>query len=88
MNKELNVFMDVPIVMEVEIEVQEGGGSGGLLPEYHGDYKVTPDWEEQVLETKNKSMLDDVVVLSIPKYEFDNMANGQTIVIGGNVNGS
>lgn len=50
---------------------------------YDGDYIVTPKpYEEQVLETKSKLMVDDVTVLAIPYYETSNIS-GITIYIGG-----
>lgn len=84
MDKVMYVDVEIDLENEVEIEVEEGG-HGERLPYYTGDYSVTPSIEEKVLETKNKSMSDNVTVLKIPKYEFDNVAKGQTVVIGGDV---
>ena len=68
-------------VMEIEIGIE--GGSGGKLPTYDGEYIVTPKpFEEQVLETKNKSMTDDVTVREIPYSEVTNPEGGKTINIG------
>lgn len=50
---------------------------------YKGDYTVIPKVEEQVMETKNKTMTDNVTVLKIPYSEVDNLSGGQTITIGG-----
>lgn len=50
---------------------------------YKGDYTVIPKVEEQVMETKNKTMTDNVTVLKIPYSEVDNLSDGQTITIGG-----
>jgi len=49
---------------------------------YSGDYVVKPaPFLEQTLETNNKLMQDNVVVLEIPYYEVSNIS-GKTIIIG------
>lgn len=48
---------------------------------YEGDYIVEPDFVEQVLETKNKIMSDNVSVLKIRVSETANQY-GTTIYIG------
>lgn len=53
------------------------------LPYYEGEYEVTPKWEDIVLETKQKSMRDDVTVTEIPYLEVENPQGGVTVVIGG-----
>ena len=35
-----------------------------------------------VLETKDKSMADDVTVLKIPQFEVSNEAGGNTLIMG------
>lgn len=68
-------------VNEIEIEITEGGGS--QLPFYNGDYVVSPKVKENVLlETKNKSMKDNVTVLEVPYMEVHN-EKGTTLTIGG-----
>lgn len=53
---------------------------------YTGEYVITPKaWEEQVLETKHKTMLDDVTVLRVPYYETHNTTNGLTAYIASEV---
>ena len=64
------------------------GGTIGMaktkpLPWYEGEYEVTPKWEDIVLETKQKSMRDDVTVTEIPYLEAENPQGGVTVVIGG-----
>ena len=56
-------------------------GAGGKLPTYDGDYEVTPKILEQELETRNKSMTDNVKVLSIPFSEVINPEGGTTVNI-------
>nr|DAV15259.1 MAG TPA: hypothetical protein [Caudoviricetes sp.] len=50
---------------------------------YTGAYKVTPKiYGPVVLETKDKSMADDVTVLKIPQFEVSNEAGGNTLIMG------
>lgn len=54
--------------------------SGGDL--YEGPYEVTPRaHSEIVLETKNKTMEDDVTVHKVPYYETTNLYDGKTAYI-------
>lgn len=48
---------------------------------YGGEYTVTPRMYEQVLETANKRMAEDVTVLQIPYYEVGNESGGTTVYI-------
>ena len=52
------------------------------LPYYEGEYVITPKFTEQVLETKQKSMSDDVTVEKITTLEVDNEAGGVTYIFG------
>ena len=53
------------------------------LPSYTGDYTVTPTLEEQILETNNKKMNDNITVNKIPVKEESNLSGGITLIIGG-----
>lgn len=49
---------------------------------YQGEYIVTPKaYEETILNTANKTMLDDVTVKIIPYHETSNLSGGYTVVI-------
>ena len=52
------------------------------LPDYEGDYSVTPKIDEQILPTKDTSMVDDMTVEAIPYHEVTNPQGGKTITIG------
>ena len=54
-----------------------------FLPDYSGDYEVTPANHEQVLSTKGRSMNEDLVVNSIPYFQTSNQSGGYTVIIGG-----
>lgn len=53
------------------------------IESYDGDYIVIPKaFTEQVLETKEKKMEDNVTVKEIPYYETSNIEGGSTVYIG------
>lgn len=52
------------------------------VPEYEGEYEVTPRLYEQSLETTNKALRNDVTVRQIPVVYTSNLYDGQTVVIG------
>ena len=56
-------------------------GSGGKLPVYDGEYEVIPKVDAQLLETKNKSMTNDVQIQAIPYSEVSNPEGGVTVNI-------
>lgn len=49
---------------------------------YEGDYTVVPRVYQQILNTKDKLMLDDVTVEIIPLSKVINLSNGYTVTIG------
>lgn len=62
------------------VKVINGGGGG---TPYDGDYVVTPKINEAVvLETKQKTMRDNVTVKKIPQYEVSNPFGGYTLIMG------
>lgn len=76
--KELEIELNISSGIELTIEE----GSGGTLPYFNGPYNVTPRKVEQTLETKNKSMRDNVTVEEIPYSEVSNPQGGITATIG------
>lgn len=67
----------------IELDMSEVIISGGELPPYQGDYVIIPKVKQsQTLETKNKSMKDNVLVQEIPYTEVHNNT-GITFTIGG-----
>lgn len=56
------------------------------LPDYEGEYEVTPAIEAQTLNTKNTAMRDDLNINKIPYYDVAN-EYGRTIYIGSDING-
>jgi len=55
------------------------------MPDYDGEYEVTPSIEAQTLNTKNTTMRDDVEIHKIPYYDVVNQY-GRTIYIGSDIN--
>lgn len=57
-------------------------GDSSTTPPYEGEYEVTPKtYDEQVLPTKNKRMINNLTVKKIPQYEVSN-DSGYTLIIG------
>lgn len=52
-----------------------------LLPFYEGDYTITPQWNEQSIATRQKSMRDDLTVKEIYMSEVENEFGGITLSI-------
>lgn len=75
----------IPLVQMPAIVVLRGAVTQSNLDVYEGDYTATPSTTEQVLETKDKVMADDVTVLEIPYFETGNPAGGYTVYIGKDV---
>lgn len=61
----------------VTLQCIEGGAVS-----YIGEYDVTPKFEQTILETKDKTMTDDVTVRAIPVSRTSNPSGGKTIYIG------
>lgn len=49
---------------------------------YEGDYEVTPRVYSQMLKTKGKFMIDNVLINVIPIAKTINLSNGYTVTIG------
>lgn len=57
-------------------------GTPSQVNPYTGEYIVTPKtYDEQVLPTKNKKMVDNLTVKKIPQFEVSNLY-GNTLIIG------
>lgn len=77
------MYIDVDLnESTTEIDVTFDASAGGRLPYYDGAYVVDPRKVSQTLDTKNKSMRDDVVVNEIYYAETSNVGGGYTAYIG------
>lgn len=82
-DKEAYLYLDVNITTSSQVfDVELGGGGEGRFPYYDGDYEVSPRKVEQILNTENKSMKDDLVINPIYYAETINQGGGYTAVIG------
>lgn len=54
---------------------------------YAGEYEVDPNFTGHTLPTKNKLLLENVVVNPIEVTSVSNTAGGKTVYIGGIFNG-
>jgi len=52
------------------------------INEYDGSYEVTPSLNNQVLETQDRKMREDLTVKKIPISTTSNPYGGQTVLIG------
>ena len=68
---------------EVGIDIESELVPVGDYEHYDGDYSVTPKFEQQILQTKNKVMDFDVDVKTIPLEKVANSSGGNTVIIGG-----
>ena len=65
------------------INIEFNMGTQSQTPPYTGEYEITPKtYDEQILPTKNKKMVDNLKVKKIPQYEVSNSAEGFTLIIG------
>lgn len=74
--------LDLMLGDDDDLELVIGDAAGSYVPPYEGAYEVTPNFDEQVLETNGKRMTDDVTVHVIPVTWTTNIHGGQTVVIG------
>ena len=74
-NNDLNTIIDIDLEIGTVVEPED-------YPIYEGSYVVTPRITEQVLDTKNKSLLDDITIFQIPYASVSNPSGGSTVTIG------
>jgi hypothetical protein len=55
------------------------------VKDYEGKYDVTPAFDAQVLETKDKYLRDDVQINAIPIIRVSNTSGGTTVFIANEV---
>lgn len=78
MNEDINITEQLDVELEIGTIIRVGGD----FPDYEGEYEITPKITEQVLETKNKSLLDNITVFQIPYASVSNPSGGNTVTIG------
>lgn len=82
MNTEPINYINVGFKPVNSIKIGFNVGGTSQIPPYEGEYEVTPKtYEEQVLPTRNKRMINNLTVKKIPQYEVSN-DSGYTLIIG------
>ena len=77
---DMSLSLDTSVRIEFDVGVEMG--TGGRLPDYEGEYTVTPRLVEQILPTNGRSMNDDVTVEAIGVDRVSNPSGGKTVTIG------
>jgi len=80
-NREFSMVVDENRLI-YSLESNEKIETKGHLPWYEGEYTVSPRKVEQVLETDNKSLHDNVTIEAIHYSSVLNPSGGQTVNIG------
>lgn len=69
-------------LIQVDGDITDDIKNKDILPQYEGEYEVVPKaFEETILETKYKKLIDDVVVKEITYIETSNLQGGVTVYI-------
>ena len=55
--------------------------SDTALPDYEGQYTVTPNFSTITLETDERSVRENIVIKPIPVSEVSNTSDGKTLII-------
>lgn len=53
--------------------------------DYIGSYEVTPSTAEQIMNTADKHLTDNIIIHEIPYYNVSNQSGGSTVYIGNGV---
>ena len=73
-------------IMTISGNITYGVGEGDTSTVYDGDYSVIPlAFQETVLKTRNKKLVDNIIVKEIPYYETTNLSGGNTVYIAGHI---
>lgn len=89
--QEKNKLFDVGFSDTNEFDATFGNVGYTILSDieiYNGSYEATPAVNEQSLLTAKKFMEDDVTIKAIPYYDTANTSGGNTVYIGGYINGN
>ncbi len=92
----INFTLDLAAVPNYTLEVDGGNDITATLDTaivinqitgdiYDGEYIVDPSFEQQTLETRNKTLTDDVTVNAIMVSRTTNTSGGYTVYIGGEI---
>ena len=81
-NDKKNIDLDINNGKSVNIGGLEDSVFIYQAPVYNGEYNIIPKaYDEQVLQTKEKTLLENVTVQKVPYYEVSNSSGGNTVNI-------
>lgn len=63
-------------------EIENGVEIPNTVDGYEGDYSIIPSTENQILDTQNKLLKQNIEIKAIPYTETENSAGGITVTIG------
>lgn len=81
--KKQNIHGNISSKNSIEGRVNVGGVIERLPDYYEGSYDIEPKNTELVLQTKEKTMKEDLTVKPVLLIEVTNPAGGTTVIIGG-----
>lgn len=67
-------------VEKIEVKFEESFSNNS--DPYVGEYVITPQKTEQIMNTAGKTMRKDVTVKKVPRYDVSNESGGTTVIIG------
>lgn len=77
-----NQVIDIDVLPPQAIEInQDVAINVNPAPPYEGEYEVTPKVTEQTLPTKDKVLVDDIMVKGIEIHRVKNSSGGTTVYI-------
>ena len=77
---------DILPLNKITGDITYGNGTGETVPIYNEKYEVTPlAFQQTILSTKNKKLIDDIVIKEVPYYETSNTSGGVTVYIAGDI---
>lgn len=83
-NKTISGNLDID--KTINGNVMQGIGKGEVIPIYEGNYNILPlAFQETILQTKNKKLINNIIIREIPYYETSNPSGGNTVYIAGQV---
>lgn len=78
---EPEVLFEIEDEESVELEIGDALIISGVYPEYEGTYHVTPAPETQILETRNRVLLERITIDPIPQNYGRITYNGSFITV-------
>lgn len=82
-NRVLSLDLEFEGVYPFDLDLELGTILGDdMLPEWEGPYTIIPRVFEQRKDTRNKKMVNNLIITGIPYVEVLNPSGGNTATIG------